>query len=459
MTTRSLRRIAFLTLLSFTASVLAPTALAATEAGRPQVAEGVSDKLAAKLYPLVRRIFEGTLARANRSDRVQLKLNFSFMDERERMLFDISGLVRVRIKNEKRRAEFAKMAEKEETKVLSTNGPLSIDAAVSPVAVEGQDVVFGVHLDITILTKRLFQELVRSGAQVVGVVGLNVIGGKLLEALTGFSVETAGKAVEMGVENLSALIGGEAGAITYATFQDEEHKSWREKLKATLTPGGLVKHFGLAVIFAAVTGGMRFVGMSVGAAIGTALLPTGGGVIGVVAATGALVWFGNFVVETVGVKWPVLWRLAKIGRLYRKAVEAEGDRQDKLVRKYQEYVDHVLRKVTQEIESGYKRWSFLELTIRYFRRRVRSEGPLANNLEGFDLVPYQPLIDGIAQRLQFLLKDDQDWYAGRMYFQLTDAVNQLPAGHDHRPTPGEILEEYTEGAHKSLEDRAERAAE
>lgn len=456
MGTRMLRRIALATLLSFGTSVFTAPLLAASEAGAAptHVAEGVSDKLAAKLYKVLRRILEATIARANRSKRIQLKLNFSFMDERERMLFDVSGLVRVRIKNEDRRSKFAKMAEKEETKVLSTNGPFSIDAAVSPIAVEGDEVVFGVHLDLTILTKRLFQELVRSGAQVAGVVGLNVLGGKLVEALAGFSTETAGKAIEMGVENLSALVSGQAGAITYATFQDEEHQGWRDKLKATLTPMGLVKHFALAVVFAAVTGGMRAVGVSVGAALGAALLPTGGSIIGVIAATSALVWFGNFVVQTVAVKWPVLWRLAKIGRLYRKAVEADGDRQDRLVRKYKEYNQKVLRKVTEEIEGGYKRWSFLELTIRYFRRRVRSEGPLSNNLEGFDVVPYQSLIDGISKRLQFLLKDEKDWYAGRMYFQLMDAVNQLPEGHDHRPTPGEILEEYTQGAHKSYEDRS-----
>ena len=454
MGTRVLRRIAMATLLAFGSNVCIAPALAAAEAAPNHVAEGVSDKLAAKLYKGLRRVLEKTIARANKSSRIQLKLNFSFMDDRERMLFDVSGLVRVRIKNDDRREYFAKMAEKEETKVLSTNGPFSIDAAVSPVSVEGDEVVFGVHLDLTILTKRLFQELVRSGAQVIGVVSLNLLAGKLVEALAGFSTETAGKAIEMGVENLSALVGGEAGAITYATFQDEEHKGWRQKLKATLTPGGLVKHFAMAVIFAAVTGGMRFVGMSVGAAVGTALLPTGGSVIGVIAATSALVWFGNFVVQTVGVKWPVLWRLAKIGRLYRKAVDSTGDRQDRLVRKYKEYTKKVLRKVTEEIEGGYKRWSFLELTIRYFRRRVRSEGPLANNLEGFDVVPYQPLLDGISQRLQFLLKGEEDWYAGRMYFQLMDAVNQLPEGHDHRPTPGQILEEYTKEAGKSLEDRS-----
>lgn len=456
MSTRALRRVAMVTLLSFGTSVFTSPLLAAAEAGQApnHVAEGVSDKLAAKLYKGLRRVLEATIARANRSKRIQLKLNFSFMDARERMLFDVSGLVRVRVKNDKRRAEFAKMAEKEQTKVLSTNGPFSLDAAISPVSIEGDEVVFGVHLDLTILTKRLFQELVRSGAQVAGVVGLNLLAGQLVDALAGFSTETAGKALEMGVENLSALVGGEAGAITYATFQDEEHKGWKKKLKATLTPGGLVKHFTLAVIFAGVTGGMRAIGLSAGAALGAALLPTGGSIIGVIAATSALVWFGNFVVQTVGVKWPVLWRLAKIGRLYRKAVDSEGDRQDKLIRKYRAYTEKVLQKVTQEIEGGYKRWSFLELTIRYFRRRVRKQGPLANNLGSFDVVPYQPLLDGISQRLQFLLKDEEDWYAGRMYFQLMDAVNQLPEGHDHRPTPGQILEEYTKSADKAFEDRA-----
>lgn len=457
------RTVALSLLLSLSGGLLAPSLAVAAEAPLVHTQgtvredlldakEEVSAKLAGKIYTVLRKVFLKVLDRANKSARIDLRLNFSFLDDHERMLFDVGGTVRVKVGADKARAEFQRMLEKEETKVVSTNGPISIDCAVTPLKIEGDEVLFGVQLDVAVLTHAIFQQLVRSAAQVGSFLAINVLAGKAIEALTTFSTDTAGQALEMGIENLPPVIGAEAGAITYAAFQDQEHSTWKERLKATLTPGGLLKHFALAAIFAGVKGGAQAIGLSVGAAVGASLIPGGGTFLSTLLTTSALIWFGNHVVHTVGVKWPVLWKLAKIGRLYRKAFDSEGGRRERLSNKYAEYHQNVLDKVLREMESGYKRWVFLELLIKYFRSRVRDRGALANNIEGFDLVPYQPLVDGLAARLQFRMSQGKDWYAARMYYQLLDAVNQLPEGHDHRPLPGDILREAAAGASKSRED-------
>lgn len=444
-----LRRYAWLTLFSFVLGLAAPTlTLAAAPAPAKQRLD-ITGKITGQVHKAVDKVIAATLKRANKSPRIQLKKNFSYRDGGNRLLFDISGVVKVRIKNAERRARFAEEGESNKTKVLSTNGPIAVDLAISPVAIEGEDVVFAIHADLTIKVAAILQELVRTSAQVVGVVAINAAAAKLLDALANFSSETAGKALELGVENLPAVLGGEAGAIAYASFQTKGHKSWKDKLKATATPAGILKHFALAAIFSGVTSGMKAVGATVGAAVGTALLPGAGSFVATLAATSALVWFGNYVVRTVGVKLPVLWRLAKIGRLYRKAVEAEGARREKLSAKFGEYTDKILKKVQAEIQGGYKRWVFLELMIRYFRKRVYDAGTLGNNLADFDVVPYQPLIDGVSKTLLYEMTADKDWYAGRMYYQFLASVRQLPEGMDHPPLPGQLVEEL-----ELLEDQA-----
>lgn len=399
----------------------APAATAAAD----DTHKGISGKLAVKLYETLDRGIDALLSRANRSDRVNLKKVFRFLDDEERMIFDIAGTVRVKVPTDALRTKVRKWMEGRETQVLSSNGPISTDIAITPVREEGEEFLFAVQIDLIILTHTLFGQIARSTAQVAGVMGLNLLASNALDALSSVDWEIPGKAIEMGVRELPNFLVGEAGAITYATFQDEEHKKLREKLKATITPKGLLKHFTLALCFAGVTGGMKILGASVGGAVAAVLIPGGGTFLGTVLATSALVWFGNWAVTWVAIKLPVLWKLAKIGRLYRKANKSDGGRQERLSRKLGEYRKDVAERAVQELSKGYQRWTYLNMVIAYFRKRVKKADPNLSPLEAFDLVPYQPLLDALYQKLTFMAMQDENWYAARMYYQLLDSVNQL----------------------------------
>ncbi len=422
----------FAPLLAVLALGLAPLGVATAAEVPADPHQGISGKLAEKLYNGLGKVFQAIVTRASRSERIDLRMTFSMLDAQERMLFDFSGTVKVKVPTAGMRERLDRQLEDGESVVASSNGSISTDFVMAPIAKDGDEYTLAIQLDLTILTHELFGEIVRNAAQTAGVIALSSLAVQALEALAGFNTEVAGHALELGVKELPNFLSGEAGAITYAAFQDEAHKSFKDKLKETVTPRGLVKHFTLAIIFAGVTGGMKALGATVGGAVAAALIPGGGTFLGTIAATGALVWFGNWTVNWIAVKLPVLWKLAKIGRLYRKANEATGSDQEKRARRFVEYRQDVIERALTELDRGYKQWTFLNMVIRYFTTRVKKKDPSKSDLEGLDIVPYQPMVDSICKKLAMMATRDRNWYAARMYYQLRDSVNQL----DRLP-PGE----------------------
>lgn len=416
------RPVALGLVLSLVASLAAPASVLAEER------RGPTEVMAGKLYALLGKVIEKTLARANKSDRVELSLRYRFMDAQERMLFDIGGWVRVRVPNQKLLARFQKDLESEDSMVMTCNGGVSVDAVLTPLKIEGEEVTFGLQLDLMILARELFGNIIRNAAQVAGVMALDTLASGAMDALARMSTDTAGEAIEMGVHELPALLSGEVGAVTYAAFQDPESKSLKERFKSILSTEGLVRHFAMAVVFAGVKGGMKAAGGALGLAVGTALVPGAGTFVTTLAATTAFVWFGNWVVETVGIKLPIMWKMAKIGRLYRKANGSDGGRQERLGNKLVEYRQEVFERIDRELDGSYKQWTFLQVMTRYFQARVRDKHLVENPLEAFDLTPYKPLLEQVAAKLKFMATQKKDWYAARMYYQLMDSVGMLAPG-------------------------------
>lgn len=378
----------------------------------------LTGKVAAKVFRAFRKALDGVARVASRSDRVELELTDARLDSRHRMRFWVEGTVRVRVSHEERRARLAEAMNQREARSFVSDGPLGYDLQLLPVEARGEEIVFEVRLLVMVITDVLLQVIVRNaGGALIGL-GIGALAEHAAGAIASLDVELAGGAIRLGVEELPAVIGGEAGAIAYARFHEKEHRSWKERLRSGLTPGGLAKHFLLALVF---LGGSKLIKAGVSSVAGAtlaALLPAGGPFVVGVIATGVWMLLGHRLVKALTVKAPLHWRLGRIHRLWRKAYDPDRGLDDRrrLRAKVEALNQKILERVLAETERAYKPFDLVELLTDYFHKRAG---------DGRDMNAYGPLVEGVAQRLTQLARagrGDDGWYPKRFLDAFRKAV-------------------------------------
>lgn len=404
----------------------APRQLASlSEAPRAPASPRGPTRLAAEpLFRALRLALSRAVEVASRSDRIDLRLDRSFLDAGASMGFDLGGTVRVRVPAGPARRWLDARLEAGESDVFSTNGPISLDIAVTPLERTGDEFTLGVHLDISVVTVALFVRLVAKAGGAAGVFLAQDLADQAARALAVIDPEALGEALALGVEELPGLFGGLGSAVAYIAFQVGKGKPWVERLRATLSPGGFVKHFALALVLTGVARGASELGTTVGAAVAASLFPGGAPFVLTALATKASVWFGVTAVKVVALKVPVWWRLSKLGRLYRRATEGRGERQRRASARYAAYLEKVTARALAQMDQAFVSWDELKTVINWFRFHVkyrRTRDPFG----GLDLVAYQPFLDAVARRLAHMATHGGSWYAARLFYQLKDAVNQL----------------------------------
>jgi hypothetical protein len=348
------------------------------------------------------------------------------------MFFDLAGQVRVRVPGEAMRADLQSRMEAQQTAVFSTNGALSLDVAMTPVERHGEEFVLAIQCDLILRTPVLFAKLLAKLAVDATMLGMGGLVEQAVAAVEGMDAGLAGQVLAAGVEELPAFLAGTASDVGYTAYL-VGGESWRARLRATVTPAGLLRHFALGAVLIGTAEGLVPVGASLGAALGAVLFPAGAPFVLTAMATRAVLWLGSTSVKIVTLKLPVWWKLARIGRLARRAASASGERRQRLARRLEEYRESVLQRVHGELDQALTQWNLLRTLLNWFRWKVKYSRT-AGTPEGLDLAPYQPLIDSVARRLAAMAHAG-DWYAGRFYYQLKDAVQQLESLDPEAPPP------------------------
>jgi hypothetical protein len=402
------RLVALVALFHLAPLFVAPAVAAQERAGR---VERLGRATAQKIYAAVRRILEGVVARASRSDRVTAKLEIGFLDERGRMFFDIQGSARVRVPGTSWRERLSAARAEGRSYAMASNGPVSLDLAATPLKVAGEEVTFAFQVDVSIDLPEIWAELKKGAIGALGAMAASALAGRVLEALGSFRVDVAGDAVRIGVGELSGMLGGET--VAFAGYHGVS-PAMRRLVPRTFSGGALLRHFVLSVLFAAASTGAQLAGSSLGAALGTTLLPAGASLVAVIATTAATLWFGTWVVHQVAVKLPILWKFKKLRRLHARAKDAAG------LAVAEDYADQLARRILTETQRPTGRWILFELLTQHLEKLRTQEGPAA-------LAAFRPVTDTLKKGLQVQVLEG-DWYAARMYWQLRKALDELPEG-------------------------------
>lgn len=391
------------------APLLAGPAMAADQetSRMERLARGTSKKIFAGL----RRVLEGITTRASRSDRVHARVEMAFLDEKGRMFFDIQGSARVAVPGEAWRKRIRAAHAAGQSYTMASNGPVGVDLAATPLEVKGKEVHFAFQLDLTIDMQEIWAGLRRGAIGALGAVAASTLAGRVIEALGNFRVDLAGDAIQIGVGELSGILGGDVAA--FAGYQGVS-PTLRSLVPKGVTGPGLLRHFLVSILFAASSTGAQLVGVSLGSAVGAALLPGSAGLVAIVLTTAAAAWFGSWVVHTVAVRLPVLWKLKKLRRLHENARDQAG--RDAAAA----YAEKLAQRLVAETRRKSSRWTLFELYTQHLDKLRQAEGAEA-------LEAYRPVTGTLIQTLQIQVMDG-DWISARMYWQLKKALGELPEG-------------------------------
>lgn len=375
--------------------------------------EKVERKTAEKIFQGLDKVVRSTVEFANKSDRINLKTKMAFLDEGNRIFFDVQGLVRVKVPGERWLRKINEVMESHGTYLLASNGDVAVDMAATPLNIKDREVSFAVQLDLIIQLDDLARTLGESALGYLGALTAGKISHCFLEALDKWDHRIVGKAVGEGVAQLSKLLGD----------GDEEPFADQPEIASfglqEVSGAGLLRHFAVAIAHAGVEAGSRLGARTLGAAVAAVLFPTGGAFIPIFLATSAAAWFGHWMVETLIVKLPVLHKFKKLEKLY----------QQRRMQELERYQEGVVQRLQEEMDRPRERWVFFELMKNFLAEKMTaSKG-------NYDLTPYQPLIERVRDILQYRTINNKDYYAARMYYQFLHAIGQTPTGEKIQYSP------------------------
>lgn len=358
---------------------------------------------------------ERTLERANKSDRVDLGLRSSFLDDENQIFLDVQGVLRVEVPKGYLEKKIRPLFRSGRAMVLSSDGPLSLDLAARPMKIEGQEVTFACQFDLLVLTDRFVQNLLVTGASFFGSQATGKVAEFVAHAVLNIRSDILGDAIVHGIKTMGGFLAGRGAQIWSGWLRDLG--STKRRILETLQRDDWASHVGASLMYAISASGATIVGATLGGAIGAAILPAAPSLVAVFVTTTAALWFGSWVVENLMVRWPILWRIRRLEKAWAKRKAGNSD--PGLTEKIENAHKHLSRKLDFEMGESSGRWIFFELLLEHLEKRAKKE-------PSFDREAFAPLAEVALNHLQFRIIQDKNIRAARYSLRLRAALGMLP---------------------------------
>lgn len=369
------------------------------QARAPVDQDGIGHALSERIFKGFEKVARAAIARADKAEHLDLEVKSLFKDSWDRVFLDVEGRARVNL---------ARLPEAARKKILgakgyhlASNGCIAVDFMLRDVKTPAPDQAeLSFEFDVVLLLHPFLRELTKSAISTLGVLTIDLVAGRVIECLDKLDTENLGEAVAAGVKVATSTVMKDAGEQTYEFVH--QFQGVAKVLEQGISPMGIAYSVGLAALKGAARSGMKYTGLTLGGAVGAALVPGTGAAIGTVIGAIAFVLIGQVVIGYVTTDVPAKYRMWRL----RKAHE-RGDLEGKTA-----IESKLLDSIGEEAER--QKYETFDLVV----------GALTGLKEkGQDLTPYQGLVKGVLEKLQFYVLQEQDWNASRKYYQLKQIVD------------------------------------
>ena len=385
----------------------------AADAAAPAEVEhkGVVQKLSDRIFNGLKKLTETVAARLSAMDDVELTINSITKDERNRMYVDVDGDVDIK---------FPMMPGKLKAYMealpgyhLQSTGPLNVEYSVSVCEATGEKsfhVMF--HAQVIIVIEEVLGTLVKFASSVVGTVTLMGLGNDLAQVVDGINGATLSHDIHEGLRNLGIVMSGLAGVEAYDAWRGIRHD--RDHLEGESGTTTVLVHLAVAVVKGALSVGTSFAGMTLGAALGTALFPGVGSTVGAIVGAAGFTLVGNVLYSKLTVDLPVAYRLGRIRRMTQNAQASTSDTfRAFLTSGIAKQEDKVVKRVAYELRTD--KFTYFDQLVSKFKRVAPA-----------DRAAYASLRDKLESMLKFEVVNRQDRLFALKLNQLRDSFGDQP---------------------------------
>jgi hypothetical protein len=355
----------FLIISGFATPVLANDARAQLE--QQQQDPGLITKLSTRLYNALKKATEKIAARITAMDDVDVTILSMERDDRNRMYVELEGEVELKFPNKMVRKLEKYMDDLAGHHVLS-DGPLNVDFRVLTVEKTGEH---SYHVEfkakLIIVLEAVLTKLVKFGANVVGTVTLMGIGSDLVAIAEGMDAGLVGDSVGRAMKDMTKVLVGLAGVEAYDAYRG--FRADRDSMATGHSSfGSVMAHLGVAVVHGCLRVGTSIAGMTIGAAVGTALFPGAGTTVGALIGAAGLTLAGNIVYGKLTTDLPVWWRLGRIRRMIdRRDASPSDEFKQFLQAKIEKQEIKMLKRFSLEMRTD--KFNYLDEILQQVRRR------------------------------------------------------------------------------------------
>lgn len=387
--TLKMPRLALLLGLSVVLSLFTSAARAAdAEAGDAVQQRSFHQKISERLFNSMKKLATKIAARLTAMEHCDVAILNMERDDRNRMYIDLEGECDLQFPVMPRKLRG--WMEDLPGHHMRSDGPMNFDYTVTVVEQTGDK---SYHVEfrakIIIVLEEVLSKLVTFGANVIGTVTLMGIGNDLAAMIEGIDGVRVGESLGAGLKDMSRVLMGLAGVEAYDAYRG--FRADRESIGQGHSPTtSVLMHLAGALVKGALNVTTSIVGMSVGAAVGTALFPGIGSTLGAIVGAAGFTLVGNIVYRKLTVDLPVAWRLGRIRRMAERM--QNGNESD-------DFKAFLASKIEKQELKLVKRFS-LELRtdkFRFFDELVEAFKGMSSERRAY----YTSLRRKIEQKLQF----------------------------------------------------------
>ena len=283
-----------------------------TGAGAGPMAK-LEEAMCQRLYRGVDRLARGLAARASRARDVELAVRRCEMDQRHRVYLDLDGDLDLSFPALPERARgWLNGLEGEH---IVTDGSIVIDYTVTELEFPAPKLChLAFSARVILVLENMMTAMLETAITVTETVTVVGLSGDLAALVETVNPLAAGDGLDAGVHDLGKVLLGLAGVEAYEHYRalDQDRAALGGR---TRTAALIARHLVRAVVEACVHVTSKIAGAGFGTAVGAALLPAHGAVLGAIAGAAFFGMLGKAVFEHVTVNWGVRLAMKRIARI------------------------------------------------------------------------------------------------------------------------------------------------
>lgn len=361
----------------------------------------LSAAVSAKIFKHASRILNEVCEHLSKIQGWDVKVYSEFVDPQNRIFFAVKGKFG-------HKWPFREI-ERDRVLKVETDGNVAIDFFVNEASTENGFVTYEFNADFIIQLDGLVVSMAKFAAGVAASAAIDFAAGHLAAMLSNIDSRLIADALAKSCADFSKSSFNKSFEALADSLKEYEQKGAIYKnLINGIRNGNLLSFFVFNIINISAHQATNLAGAAIGSAIGTALFPGAGTIVGGLVAKASSLIITKFVIDKIGSEWFLKLELERFVDLARQIREA-GCVGTSLNEKYEKRFRNIVSKLSDDIDS--QKYVKFNTFVSFIESGDRAK-----------VAWLRPVVAEINSIMQARILNDNDWVLSRKYLQLKTAV-------------------------------------